>query len=109
MRKNEVREKGASLLFLCAACACILAILLICAFLFWGGLPAMAEIGPLNFLLGREWKPGNNIYGILPMIMGSLYVTIGAIIVGVPVGVLSAVYLARFCPKSLHRILSPMV
>jgi len=63
----------------------------------------------LNFLLGREWKPGNDIYGILPMILGSVSVTAGAILLGAPVGVLSAIFLAKFCPKPLHKVLSPMV
>lgn len=106
---NRLKEKGAATVFLLAACVSILAIVLICVFLFAGGVPAIAEIGPLNFLLGKEWRPGNDIYGILPMILGSLYITAGAILLGVPVGVLSAVFLARFCPRSLHRILSPMV
>lgn len=106
---NRIKEKGAALLFLLAACACILAIALICMFLFANGIPAMAEIGPLNFLLGREWRPGNNVYGILPMILGSLSVTAGAVLLGVPVGVLSAVFLAKFCPKPLHKVLGPMV
>jgi len=106
---NHIKEKGASILFLLAACACILAIVLICLFLFANGIPAIAKIGPLNFLLGREWKPGNDIYGILPMILGSVSVTAGAILLGVPVGVLSAIFLAKFCPKPLHKVLSPMV
>lgn len=106
---NHIKEKCASFLFLLAACACILAIVLICVFLFANGLSAMTEIGPLKFLLGREWKPGNNIYGIFPMILGSMSVTAGAIVLGVPVGVLSAIFLAKFCPKPLHKIISPMV
>lgn len=106
---KKLKEKGAALLFLLAACACILSIALICWFLFANGLPAIFEIGPGDFLLGKVWKPGNNLYGILPMILGSIYITAGAILLGVPVGVLSAVYLARFCPKTLHRVLSPMV
>ena len=106
---NHIKEKGASILFLLAACACILAIVLICLFLFANGIPAIAKIGPLNFLLGREWKPGNDIYGILPMILGSVSITAGAILLGVPVGVLSAIFLAKFCPKPLHKVLSPMV
>ena len=69
---------------------------LICIFLFANGLPTIFEIGPLKFLLGTTWKPGNNLYGILPMILGSLYVTAGAIIVGVPVGLLTAIYLPGF-------------
>ena len=63
--------------------------------------------GLLNFLTGAKWKPGNDIYGILPMILGSLYVTAGAIIIGVPIGLLTAVFLAKFCPKGLYKILKP--
>ena len=106
---NRIKEKGAAVVFLLCACVCILAIVLICLFLFVNGLPAMGEIGPLNFLLGREWRPGNDIYGIFPMILGSIYITAGAIVLGVPVGILSAVFLAKFCPQRLHRLLSPMV
>ena len=70
--------------FTACACISILAVALICIFLFANGLPTIFEIGPLKFLLGTTWKPGNNLYGILPMILGSIYVTAGAIIVGVP-------------------------
>ena len=95
------------LLFLAAACISILCVFLICLFLFANGLPAIGEIGPFKFLLGTQWKPGQNLYGIAPMILGSLYVTAGAIAVGVPLGVLCAVFMARFCPKWLYRILKP--
>jgi len=60
-------------------------------FLFANGIPAMKEIGLFDFLMGRQWKPNNNIYGILPMILGSIYVTAGAILLGVPIGILVAV------------------
>lgn len=106
---NRIREKGAAAMFLLCACICILAIALICLFLFRGGLPAIAGIGPAEFLLGRVWKPGNGLYGIFPMILGSICITAGAVVLGVPVGVLTAVFLAKFCPARLHRILSPMV
>ncbi|MEA5068095.1 MAG: phosphate ABC transporter permease subunit PstC, partial [Christensenellaceae bacterium] len=70
--------------FIIAACASIAAVALICLFLFASALPTIIKIGPLDLLLGQKWKPGNNIYGILPMILGSLYVTAGAIVAGVP-------------------------
>lgn len=72
------KEKGMQGVFLLAACASVLAVALICVFLFANGVPAMSEIGFLDFLLGEEWRPSNNIYGILPMIMGSIYVTAGS-------------------------------
>lgn len=95
--------------FLLCACASILAVVLICAFLFANGIPAIGEIGVFNFLLGETWKPGNDIYGILPFILGSIYVTAGAIIIGVPVGLLTAIFMARFCPKKIYRFLKPAV
>lgn len=97
------------LVFLLAACASIIAVILICAFMFGNGVPAMSRIGFLDFLTGTKWKPLNDIYGILPMIVGSIYVTAGAVIVGVPVGLLCAAYMARFCPPGLHRVLKPAI
>lgn len=106
---NQLKESIMHVVFLICACVSILCVLLICLFLFANGIPAIAEIGPLKFLLGTRWIPGNGLYGIAPMIVGSLFVTAGAILVGVPIGVLTAVFLARFCPKKVHRILAPAV
>ena len=74
----------------------IAAVALICLFLLANGVPAMAEIGLPEFLFGTTWRPANDLYGIFPMIVGSLYVTAGAMIVGVPGGLLTALYLSRF-------------
>lgn len=103
----KVKEKVMEYVFLLCACVSILAVALICIFLFANVLPAMKEIGVFDFLLGKRWKPGNDIYGIFPMILGSIYVTAGAIIVGVPIGLLTAVYLAKFCPAGLYKIIKP--
>lgn len=89
--------------FLTAACASVLAVALICIFLFANGIPAMKEIGFVKFLTGETWKPNNNLYGLLPMIVGSLYVTAGAILFGVPIGILTSVFMARYCPKKIYR------
>ena len=105
----KVKEKVMEYVFLLCACVSILAVALICIFLFANGLPAMKEIGVFDFLLGKRWKPGNDIYGIFPMILGSIYVTAGAIIIGVPIGIFMAVFMARFCPGSLYKILKPAV
>ena len=98
-------------LFALCACMSIVAVVLICIFLFANGIPAMQEIGFLDFLTGTQWAPKNEpaSYGILPMIVGSLCVTLGAVVIGVPIGVLTAVYLSRFCPKKLHSVLEPLV
>ena len=106
---KNIKETGMKILFLIAACTSILAVALICIFLFANGLPAIAEVGPLKFLFGTDWSPLSNRFGILPMIVGSIYVTAGAIIIGVPIGILCAVFLAEFCPKKLYKILTPAV
>lgn len=107
--RNEVKEFAMKLVFLLAACASIIAVLLICVFMFGNGIPAMKEIGFVKFLTGCEWRPLNNVFGIFPMIVGSIYVTLGAIILGVPIGILCATYMARFCPPKLYKIMKPAV
>ena len=104
---RNLRENVMHGVFFICALASILAVALICVFLFANGVPAMKEIGFLNFLTGTTWRPGNDIYGILPMIVGSLYITAGAIIVGVPIGLLTAIFMAFYCPKRIYGILKP--
>ncbi len=108
---QNLRERVMKHVFMASALTAILAVGLICAFLFANGFPAIGKIGPLKFLLGTEWSPGDvpPAFGILPMILGSLYVTAGAILVGVPVGLFSAVFMARICPKPLYKVLKPAV
>lgn len=100
---NHMKEKGMRLVFLIAACVSILAVALICVFLFANGIPAIGKIGPLKFLRGETWRPSNEIFGIFPMIMGSIYVTAGAILIGVPIAILTSVFLAKYCPKKIYR------
>ena len=106
---KDMKETIMKYVFLVCACASILAVILICAFLFANGVPAIGKIEVFNFLLGETWKPGNDLYGILPFILGSIYVTAGAIIIGVPIGLLTAIFMARFCPKSIYRFMKPAV
>lgn len=106
---NNFKEKLMHGVFAAAACVSVLAVLLICLFLFGSGIPAIGKIGISEFLLSTKWKPGNDIYGIFPMILGSLCVTFGAIIIGVPVGILTAIFMADFCPERLRIILKPAV
>ena len=91
--------------FFATACISILAVGLICIFLFANGMPGIREIGLFKFLFGTTWRPGNGDYGILPMILGSLYVTAGAIIIGVPIGILTAAFLAKFCPARWYPMI----
>jgi phosphate ABC transporter, permease protein PstC len=97
--------------FFISALTSVLAVGLICLFLFVNGIPAIGKIGFFNFLLGKEWSPSDipPLFGIFPMILGSLYVTAGAILIGVPIGVLTAVFLARVCPDRLYVFIKPGV
>ncbi len=108
-KSKSVKENIMKAIFFISAFMSVVAVILICIFLFANGLPAMRKIGFAEFLLGRTWRPGNDIYGVFPMIIGSLYVTAGALVIGVPVGILSAVFLARFCPPKLYKIVKPII
>ena len=107
----KLRENIMRVVFFIAALASILAVILICVFLFAQGIPAIGRIGVLDFILGQRWAPlaGEPSFGILPFILGSIYVTTGAIILGVPIGLLMAIYLARMCPKPIYRIIKPAI
>ncbi|MGN0532923.1 MAG: phosphate ABC transporter permease subunit PstC [Eubacterium sp.] len=97
------------ILFLLCACLSVFAIIMICRFIFANALPAIREIGLFSFIFGKEWKPKQELFGIFPMIIGSIYVTVGAIIIGVPVGVFTAVFLTDYCPAGLYRAVKPMI
>ena len=109
MNKSHVKEKIMEAVFMLCACVSILSVALICIFLFANGIPAMTKIGFFDFIFGQKWKPSNEVFGIFPMIIGSIYITAGAVIIGVPIGILTAVYLARFCPEKLYKIIKPAV
>ena len=100
---KHIKESLMRSLFFMTACISIAAVVLICVFLLASGVPAIQEIGLFHFLLGTKWKPANDLYGILPMIIGSVYITAGALLIGVPIGILTAVFMAWFCPKPLYR------
>ena len=106
---KNIKETVMKYVFLVCACVSILAVVLICVFLFANGIPAIGKIGVFDFLLGERWKPGNNIYGILPFILGSIYVTAGAVLIGVPIGICTAVFMAKFCPPKLYKFMKPAV
>lgn len=101
--KNKYIEQTMRFVFLAAACVSIAATITICIFLFANGVPAMFKIGLKNFIFGLKWKPSIDLYGIFPMIVGSITVTLGALILGVPLGLFTAVFLARYCPKQLYN------
>lgn len=106
---QKVKEGVMHALFLICACVSILAVVLICVYLFASGVPAMAEIGFTDFLFGTKWRPSSGYYGIFPMIIGSILVTGIAVIIGVPIGILCAVFMSHYCPKKLYRFVKPAI
>lgn len=114
-KKSETKVKKISkesfmhILFFITACVSVLAVILICVFIFANGIPAIAKIGFKNFLFGKIWAPEQDIYGIFPMIIGSFIVTLFALLLGVPLGLTTAIFLARFCPKKLYQPLKKSV
>ena len=106
---KNLKEQLMHLVFLLSACVSILCVAMICVFLFANGIPAIGKIGVFQFLAGEKWKPGNDLYGILPMILGSIYVTAGAVIIGVPIGILTAVFMSKFCPRRIYKVVKPAI
>lgn len=106
---KQIKEIVMEIVFILTACVSIAAVVLICIFLFANGIPAIQKIGIFQFLLGTKWKPANQLFGNLPMIIGSLYVTAGALVIGVPIGILTSVFMARFCPRNFYKPLKSAV
>ena len=104
-----VKEGMAKAVFTFTALISILAVALICVFLFANGIPGMEKIGAWDFLSGEKWKPGQEVFGILPFILGSVYVTAGALVVGVPAGLMTTLFLSRFASKRMAKLLRPAV
>lgn len=107
----ERREQIMSKVFLLAALMSIVSLALIIIFMFTNGFPVMLKHGIKEFLFGTVWRPTATEprFGLLPMILGSLYVTAGAAFIGVPIGILTAVFLAEYCPDWLYKLLKPAV
>ena len=106
---QKVKDGIMHALFLICACVSLLAVVLICVYLFASGVPAIGEIGVTDFLFGTKWKPSSGYYGIFPMIIGSILVTGIAVVIGVPIGILCAVFMSHYCPKKLYRFVKPAI
>lgn len=107
--KSRFIELFLRLCFGFCALLCILCVGFICCFLFAAAVPSFVEIGFIDFLFGRIWQPNAELYGIAPMIVGSVYVSAFSLLFSVPLGVLSALYLAFFATKGIKRVLTPAV
>lgn len=109
--RSKPYEKIWELIFLISSLLSVLSIVVICYFIFKNGVPFIAKTGLGHFILGKEWRPTSmpSSFGILPMILGSVMVTFGSIIIGVPIGVMTAIFMAFYCPEKLYKILKPAV
>ncbi len=101
---TQVKELIVKILFMIAAAISVAAVVVICVFIFGNGVPAIAEIGVFDFLFGTTWRPSNEIFGIGTMIVGSLYVMAGALVIGVPLGILCAIFLANFGSNRVAKV-----
>lgn len=110
-RQSNFNEIVMQAIFFLSALISVLAVLAICLFLFTRGIPAISEIGFTDFIFNEKWGPVNipASYGILSMIVGSIYVTAGAIVIGVPIGLMCAIFLSEFCPDNIYKIVKPAV
>ena len=102
-------ERAFKGIFAGAAALAVASVGTICLFLILEGAPAIGRIGFGEFRAGTSWRPSENVFGILPMLAGSGAITLGAALLGVPIGILTAVFLAAFCPKGLDRLVRPAV
>lgn len=102
-------EKLAESIFLIFSCVSVGSVVILTVYMIVSGAPAIAEIGLGNFLFGTEWKPSSNTYGILPLILSSIAGTFGAVLIGVPVGILTAVFLSETAPRRLASTVRPAV
>lgn len=104
-------NKAMKRVFFINAMISIFVLIMISAFLFKNGLSVFKDISIRDFLTGKDWSPTDvpASYGIFPMIIGSIYVTLGAVIVGVPIGIMTAVYLVFYAKESMYKFLKPIV
>lgn len=108
---RQRREKSIRLLFFLAASISILILSLIVAFLFMEGLPIFKEVSITKFLFGREWYPTSDPadFGILPLLIASIAVTALSALVAIPLGVMTAIYLAEIASRRVRQIFKPIV
>lgn len=103
------REKVVERLLLAVALSAIASLALIAVFILKEGVPFMLQVGPRNFLFSSDWSPQDGKFGIYPMIVASLWVTLGAMLIGAPLGVAGAIFLNEFVPRSVTRIIKPTI
>ena len=106
---KKFKEKLSGRIFLALALSSISALALITVFIFVKGVPIIAKVGVFDFIFGMSWAPSQGEFGIFPMIVGSVSVTLGAAVIGVPVGICCSIFLAEFAPAALRNMFRPAI
>lgn len=109
MKRKKIFERAFHLLFLICGLIAVAFVLGISVYLIISGIPAIRKIGIVDFLFGRTWNAGSEQFGILPFILTSVYGTAGAVVLGVPLGLLTAIFIAKIAPPRVARIISTAV
>ncbi len=106
---NNIEEKKYEILFLVIALSSLTVLALITVFIFIQGVPIIEKVGLFNFIFGMKWSPGQGEFGIFPMIIGTVSVTLGAAIIGVPIAICCSIFLAEFAPAAMRNIFRPAI
>lgn len=109
MKRKKTIETGFRLLFLICGLIAVAFVLLISIYLIIAGIPAIREVGLINFLFGDTWNAGTSEFGILPFILTSVYGTAGAVVIGVPIGIMTALYLSKVAPPRVAKLVNTAV
>lgn len=109
MKRKKTIETGFRLLFLICGLIAVAFVLLISIYLIIAGIPAIREVGLVAFLFGDTWNAGTNEFGILPFILTSVYGTAGAVVIGVPIGIMTALYLSKVAPPKISKLVNTAV
>lgn len=107
--KGNIEESIVKIILLIMSLASIISLSLIAFFIFKEGLPFMINYGITDFIFGSTWNPSGEVYGIMPMIVGSIIVTIMAIVIGAPIGIAVAVYLVEIAPPRVAKVIKPAI
>ena len=106
---KDFKEKLPGRIFLVLALSSISVLALITVFIIVQGAPLIAKVGLIDFIFGMEWAPSQGKFGIFPMVVGSLSVTLGAALIGVPIGICCSIFLAEFAPAGMRNIFRPAI
>ncbi|TJX13461.1 phosphate ABC transporter permease subunit PstC [Tissierella creatinini] len=106
---KKFKENFSERVFLLLALSALSVLALITVFIFTKGIPLIAKVGVVNFIFGMKWSPSQGSYGIFPMIVGTISVTLGAAIIGIPIAICCSIFLAEFAPATLRNIFRPAI